>query len=346
MNRIDPFQVTSAGLDVMMPMNVVADFDGRIVHVGPTLAKVLGNRRYMGERLLDFFDLRRPKEEAILASLRRGASGKVLLRLRDENQTQFIGAAAALPGRAGILVNLSFGISIFEAVKRYGLAGSDFAPTDLTLELLYLAEANSAAMAESRALTEKLQGRVTAAVAEATTDTLTGLHNRRALQKALSRLVDRGIPFTLAHLDLDFFKAVNDTYGHAAGDFVLQEVAKILLEETRSGDTVARIGGDEFVLVFSNLTDRKRLATIAGRIIRRLEQPVLFDGERCRVSGSIGMVSTTQYDLCDIDRMLVDADMALYQSKGLGRARFSFYRVPEDDRDHKARGDDGDRPAP
>lgn len=336
MSRPGFTEVSHDGLDTMMPMHVIADFEGRIVHVGPTLAKVLGEKPYLGLRMLELFDLRRPKEDAVLASLRHGATGKVILRLRDEPQTQFIGAATALPDRAGILVNLSFGISIFEAVKQYGLAGSDFAPTDLTLELLYLAEANSAAMSESRALTKKLQGRVSEAVAEATTDTLTGLHNRRALDRALQRLVDRAAPFTVAHLDLDFFKVVNDTYGHAAGDYVLQEVARILLEETRNDDTVARVGGDEFVLVFAGLTNREQLSAIASRIIKRLEDPIAFDGENCRVSASIGLVSTTHYSDIDIDRMLVDADMALYQSKGLGRARFSFYRTPDESSDDRA----------
>lgn len=325
MSKTPLIRVPLQSLDVMMPLHIVVDVDGYIQHVGPTMAKVFGDTPHIGVRMLDLFDLRRPDEAAIVRMLRAGATGKVLLKRKDRAQTQMIGVAVTLPGYEGILVNLSFGISIFDAVAQYRLAGSDFAPTDLTLELLYLAEANSAAMAESRALNMRLHGAVTQAVAEATTDTLTGLQNRRALDQALLRLIERDIPFTLAHLDLDFFKSVNDTFGHAAGDRVLVEVARVLQDETRDEDTVARVGGDEFVLVFAGLTDQQRLSTVAERIIQRLEEPISFGREMCRISATIGLVSSTQYDAPDASRMLVDADLALYESKGAGRAQFSFF---------------------
>ncbi|HBZ43875.1 MAG TPA: GGDEF domain-containing protein [Maritimibacter sp.] len=308
-----------------MPMHLVADFDGKITHIGPTLAKVLDGTPVLGLRALDVFDLRRPKEDELFEQLYRGSTGKMLLRLRTEDRTQLIGSAVTLPDRAGFLVNLSFGISVFDAVSRFNLAGSDFAPTELTLELLYLAEANAAVMSESRKLTEKLHGAVTQAVVDATTDTLTGLQNRRALDRALARLIDRRTPFTLAHIDLDFFKKVNDTYGHAAGDRVLEEVGRILREETRDVDTVARVGGDEFVVTFAGLTDVKRLSHIATRLISRLEAPIAFDGKQCRISASIGLVSSTQYQVPDGEQMLNDADRALYGCKHAGRAQFRFF---------------------
>ncbi len=90
------------------------------------------------------------------------------------------------------------------------------------------------------------------------------------------------------HLDLDFFKSVNDRLGHAAGDYVLQQAARIMLEETRSEDSVARIGGDEFVLIFKGLSNRNVLGTIAARLIARLREPMAFEGETCEVSASIG----------------------------------------------------------
>ena len=126
------------------------------------------------------------------------------------------------------------------------------------------------------------------------------------------------------HLDLDYFKDVNDTLGHAAGDAVLQNVARILVEETREADTVVRAGGDEFVLIFHRMTDRKRLARVAARLLNRLEQPVMFDGTPCRISGSIGIAVSNDYDGADIDRMQHDADRALYASKNGGRGRFCF----------------------
>lgn len=183
MNDMTPLRVTVSGrgLDRLMPLHLLLDMEGRIVQVGPTMAKVLQGQTFLGQRMLDLFDLKRPREDEILALLEKGATGKVLLRLRAYPQTQFIGSAVTLPDHAGVLVNLSFGISTFDAVRDFRLAGSDFAPTDLTLELLYVAEANAAAMAESRALNERLHGAKQLAESEAHTDALTGLRNRRAL---------------------------------------------------------------------------------------------------------------------------------------------------------------------
>ncbi|MAM62831.1 diguanylate cyclase [Maritimibacter sp. UBA3975] len=325
MSLMTPIRVAGEALDTLMPLHLVLDTEGHITHVGPTMAKVLAGRATVGERMLDIFELRRPREAEIYDLLRQGATGKVLLRLNDPFQTQFIGSAVSLPGRDGVLVNLSFGISIFDAVRNYHLAGSDFAPTDLTLELLYVAEANAAAMADSRALNERLHGAKERAESDALTDALTGLHNRRALDQRLHRLIERDLPFSLAHLDLDFFKHVNDTHGHAAGDEVLRAVARVLVEETREEDAVARVGGDEFVLLFVGLVDQERISSIAARIIRRLETPVMFKGEACRVSASIGLVRSTQYERPEANQLLSDADTALYASKTAGRARFTIF---------------------
>lgn len=126
-----------------------------------------------------------------------------------------------------------------QAVRAHGLTGSDFAPTDLAVEMLYLVEAQSAAFRESRGLNDRLHGQKIAAEEQAYTDTLTGLKNRRAMDLSLAKCLSSGARFALLNLDLDYFKNVNDTLGHAAGDHVLQVVAKILLEETRQNDSIA-----------------------------------------------------------------------------------------------------------
>ncbi|MBV7409224.1 GGDEF domain-containing protein [Maritimibacter sp. DP1N21-5] len=310
-----------------MPMHFRMSRDGFLRHAAPTLIKVAGEAALAGRPVADAFDLRRESGPGLIDRLTNSSSTKIHLRLRDRHRTQLIAVPVQLP-TGDVLVNLSFGIAVLDAVSRYHLAGSDFAPTDLTLELLYLVEANMAAMNESRALNERLQGARMAAEAQALTDTLTGLRNRRALDVVLSRLAERSMPFALAHLDLDFFKAVNDTHGHAAGDRVLVDVARILLEETREDDTVARVGGDEFVLVFAGLVDQRRLQAILMRIIRRLEEPILFRGTTCRISSSAGVVQSTHYDPVDIARMHADADQALYASKAAGRGRVTFHGLP------------------
>ncbi len=307
-----------------MPMHVLIGPEERITHVGPTLAKTQPGLNLVGQHFFDVFQPRRQGCQGNLMEACAKPGMKVYLRLRDEHATQLIGNVSVLPDRAGILMNLSFGIAVIDAVGRYDLAGSDFAATDLTLEMLWMFEAKSGALAESSDLAERMYGAKKAAEADAASDMLTGLCNRRVLDQVLERLVSRNAPFSLMHLDLDFFKAVNDTLGHAAGDHVLQVVSEILTEETREEDTVARVGGDEFVLVFDNMTDPKRLAKIASRMITRLEEPISFKDDVAQISGSVGVVSSTHYDPPDVAQMMEDADAALYASKERGRACFTF----------------------
>jgi diguanylate cyclase (GGDEF)-like protein len=228
-----------------------------------------------------------------------------------------------VPGQ--FVVNLSFGISIVDAVQDFNLTAVDFAPTDLTVEMLYLVEAKSAAMEASRHLNERLQLARVEAEKQALTDTLTGLENRRAMDRALSAALGMGERFALMHLDLDFFKAVNDTMGHAAGDHVLLEVARIMTEETRDMDVVARVGGDEFVLLIRGTEDSAFLSRIADRIIQRLRDPIPFEDKLCRIAVSIGTVVAGDYQNPSADQLLGDADAALYAAKRAGRGRHVFF---------------------
>ncbi len=332
-----------AVLDRLMPMHVLFDTDEKILHVGPTITKVCGGQDLIGRDFFEFFEARRQRPRANLLDACERYGRKVYLRMRDEYRTSLVGAGAVLPdGKTG-LINFSFGIAVVEAVQRYDLAGSDFAASDLTLELLYLVEANSGAQRESSALTRRLYGAKRAAEADAASDMLTGLKNRRVLDQVLERMCSRNLPFTLMHLDLDFFKAVNDRLGHAAGDAVLREVARILTEETREQDTVARVGGDEFVLIFDRLTDRDKLARIAGRMIERLEVPIDFKGQEARISGSIGIVSSNLYDRPDPAQMMEDADAALYVSKERGRACYTFFAPGMEAEDRSALAEEARR---
>jgi diguanylate cyclase (GGDEF)-like protein len=310
-------------LDALCPMHLVLSGDATVLHAGATLRKLRPARDLAGLAFLDLFEVQRPRGMASLADLRAAAGTKLHLQFRDPPQTGLKGVL--VPWGAGAVVNLSFGISILDAVRDYALTSADFAATDMTIEMLYLVEAKSAAMEASRKLNQRLQGAKIAAEEQAFTDTLTGLKNRRALEHVLDRLAAGGTPFALMHLDLDFFKAVNDTLGHAAGDHVLQQVARILVDETREQDTVARVGGDEFVLILNGLTDIARLDRIATRIIARLEEPMIYDDTPCRISGSIGTSLSTYYADPRPDRMMADADLALYASKRQGRAQHSFF---------------------
>ena len=254
-------------LETLCPMFVLVDDTGRVQQVGPTLQKLRPDQPMMGTGFLDLFELIRPRTVTTIPALMATAGGKLHLKFRDEPRTALKGLIAPLPDGGGAVVNLSFGISILDAVRDYALTSADFSGTDLAIELLYLVEAKSAAMEASRSLNLRLQGAMLAAEEQAYTDTLTGLKNRRAMDHILGHLIKTKSRFSLMNLDLDFFKSVNDRLGHAAGDYVLQQAAKIMLEETRSDDTVARVGGDEFVIIFKGLLDRDKLWGIADRLI-------------------------------------------------------------------------------
>ena len=273
------FTLGAAGLARLMPMSVALTAAGQIAAIGPTLAKLFPQPLPIGQAFETVFCLRNPAGVFRVADLLGRAGERLHLSMGG---AQLRGIAVPLVG-GGALINLSFGIGVIEAVRQHSLTDADFAATDLAVELLFLVEVKTAVMAELRSLNLRLQGAKVVAEEQALTDTLTGLRNRRALDLVLESLIGQGLGFGLMHLDLDFFKQVNDTLGHPAGDHVLREVARCLLAETRATDTVARVGGDEFVVILPGPPEADRLTQIAGRIIERLTQP-MESGSRCPAS--------------------------------------------------------------
>lgn len=316
--NFDPAAVCS-----LMPMSLIYDNDGVIQYVGPTLSKLRDLDALIGKPIGKVFSVRdngRGSGEGPIP-----LSTKLYLNFQSGISTPLKGMAVAIPETGVNLLNLSFGISIIDAVADYRLTSGDFAHTDLAIEMIYLMEAKSAVLEEAKQLNARLQGAKVAAEEQAFTDTLTGLKNRRAMDRVLERMLRGGVRFALMHLDLDYFKSVNDTLGHGAGDTVLQQVAKILLEETRADDMVARVGGDEFVLVFNKFVDRDALLRTAARIIMRLEAPIPYNGMTCQISGSVGITTTDYYDTPSAEKMICDADLALYSSKNEGRSRATMF---------------------
>lgn len=306
-------------------MHVALNAKGSITAMGPTLAKLRPGPPPLGQNFSQVFDVRRPTGIMTAADLAGHLGKRLHMTVRGLDGVSLRGLA--MPDQAGgLLINLSFGIGVIDAVRQHALTGADFADTDLTVEMLYLVEAKTAVMQELRHLNLRLQGAKVVAEQQALTDTLTGLRNRRALDAALSVLIAQGTGFGLMHLDLDYFKQVNDSLGHAAGDHVLRQVAQVLLTETRPTDTVARVGGDEFVVALPDLPDPAKLARISRRIIEKLSQPMDFEGKPCRISASIGLTVSTYYDVPRAERMQCDADDALYASKRAGRAQAQFYQ--------------------
>jgi diguanylate cyclase (GGDEF)-like protein len=178
----------------------------------------------------------------------------------------------------------------------------------------------------------KLEALRNAAEHDALHDPLTGLGNRRGLERELHRrasaLREPGSGIVVLHIDLDRFKEINDTLGHAAGDQVLIHVAELLRREVRPEDFVARIGGDEFIILCNWGREHASIAGIARRIIERLREPFTYKGNVCSFGASIGIdIGTASEDGPEIDteRILANADIALYHAKDLGRGRFELF---------------------
>lgn len=176
--------------DLLCPMHLVLSSEGDIVSVGPTTRKI-SSAKLEGAPFLECFEVKRPREINNLKELRANVGVKLSLRFRDPPHRQFKGLLVEGPKPGQMTLNLSFGISVVDAVQAHQLTAADFAATDLAVEMLYLVEAKSAAMEASRRLNEKLVIAREAAEALALKDTLTGLMNRRAMDQRLARLIEK-----------------------------------------------------------------------------------------------------------------------------------------------------------
>lgn len=159
-------------------------------------------------------------------------------------------------------------------------------------------------------------------------DALTGLPNRLEallrLEAALAESRRSGSAVGLMFVDLDRFKAVNDTYGHAAGDAVLRTVAHRLRAGVRSGDLACRLGGDEFVVLLESVEDHPALVRRAEGIVAALARPILVDGREVGVGASVGVTVSRDASL-DADALLQEADAAAYRAKSAGRGRVEVF---------------------
>ena len=156
---------------------------------------------------------------------------------------------------------------------------------------------------------------------EALHDALTGLPNRVLFEDRLQQSLLRAArQVAVLFVDLDRFKKVNDSYGHAAGDRLLQEVGRRLQRAVRAADSVARMGGDEFTVLLDNVRDDGEVAEVIGRMQEALAQPIHIGGSSVVISASIGMVMSRPADRNPND-LLRDADTAMYRAKAAGRGR-------------------------
>ena len=158
-------------------------------------------------------------------------------------------------------------------------------------------------------------------------DSLTDLPNRGLFDDRLRQALARGVPddgFALCFIDLDRFKLVNDSLGHGAGDSVLIEVARRLKALCRSADTLARLAGDEFVLLVEGAGNAEAASGIASRVLTALARPIRAGGQEIDVAASLGL-ALYPGDGGDVETLLRNADAAMYAAKAAGRNTFRFY---------------------
>ena len=159
-------------------------------------------------------------------------------------------------------------------------------------------------------------------------DGLTGLHNRTFLTDHFDTLIKgahrRGERLAVLQLDLDRFKQINDTLGHAAGDYVLVVTAQRMRDSCRASDLCVRLGGDEFVMILAGAGSGEDINTVAKRILARINEPINFHGATILPGASAG-IAVYPIDADNAKDLIVHADLALYSAKKLGGGGFSFF---------------------
>jgi diguanylate cyclase (GGDEF)-like protein len=228
------------------------------------------------------------------------------------------GSAAAVPllrdGRA-------IGVLLFRSGNQYAFDDGTIKLLERMAENVVFALDNFEHEADRKRSEEQIQHL-------ATHDVLTGLPNRTLFSQMLNHTIQSARryqrQFAVLFIDLDRFKIINDTLGHAAGDQLLREIAKRFRQALREVDIVARLGGDEFVALIEEMNEPSRIAKVAHHILSAAMKPVTLMGQAYRVTASIGICMFPQ-DAQDEATLMKNADIAMYCAKDAGKNNFQFY---------------------
>jgi diguanylate cyclase (GGDEF)-like protein len=237
---------------------------------------------------------------------------------RESSREAGVVASCAVPLIKG---GQSIGVILFFVTKSWA------ADNEIVALLSRMGENVSVALENLDRADEKVQadGRIQYL---ATHDELTGLPNRvtfhQLFEQSIKSAQRYGSKCALLFIDLDRFKVINDSLGHAAGDTLLVEVANRLRACVRESDLVARFGGDEFVIVLNGISDREQIAVVARKILTALPPPIVLAGHECRTTGSIG-IAVFPENGSDVQTLTKNADMAMYLAKEEGKNNFRFF---------------------
>lgn len=278
------------------------DRNGNIAYLSPSIAKCLGA---LAEELIGT-----PLQQVLIPI--EGETDGRSLGLKLNTRKSFSNLSAQAQARDNDAVLSLSGRALYDEQTEF--AGFRGSVTDITEEFRAEAEANRLAKFDS----------------------LTGLANRHRMEQRIDSTLKTFCAAertaALMMLDLDRFKQVNDTFGHAAGDQLLQQVADRLRSAVGGRGEIGRLGGDEFQVLIPDMDDRGELGEIAKKIIQMLSQPYSVEEGRCTIGCSVG-VAIAPYDGLEREELTRAADLALYASKNGGRGQFRFYGA---DLEHEA----------
>lgn len=206
------------------------------------------------------------------------------------------------------------------------LGAADFINKPLKIEVVKLRLRN---IIDSRRLRQLVELQNKELSLSAQLDSLTKLPNRLMLDDRLKVAMTQATrsknPMALLFIDLDGFKAINDQHGHIAGDHLLVALAHRFQDSVRQGDTVARIGGDEFIVIITNLDNENACLMTLQRVLDAASSPVMFDNVSLQVSASVGVSFFPQTGINDGATLIDQADQAMYQAKKAGKSRYAFF---------------------
>jgi diguanylate cyclase (GGDEF)-like protein len=332
-------------IDVLLPFGMLLNADGAVLHYGRSLRKLM-DPGVDPSTVFEALEIRKPRAVRSTGEMVEIADKRLTLMIKNPVASQDVllrGHATEfrVNGEVFYFLNISLSSETLNLVDELGLSSSDFSFADPSVDLLYLLKAQTTLLNDSMKLNERLKRARDDAEILAKSDALTGLPNRRAFADYMQTLLScinqdsDSKPAAVFHIDLDHFKRVNDTLGHAAGDAVLVRVASILREFASERDLIARIGGDEFVYVSHAVTDPGDLVQFGDQIIHAISAPFSINENRVNIGASIGICLHNHGDRIDIDGLLLKADIALYEVKRTGRRAASVYNETLDSRKNR-----------
>lgn len=223
------------------------------------------------------------------------------------------------------IIFLSSSVNDESIAKGIDAGGDDYLTkpySDITLQ------AKIKAMARISDMRQQLLMRTDELKKISSTDTLTGLYNRFQFEKMIKMKIAAAgrhkFKIALLFVDLDHFKTINDTFGHGVGDLLLKEVSFRLQKCTRMDDFIARIGGDEFVVILSHVEGIPAVGEVANKIVQELAKPYSINNNEIKISASVGVACYPEQN-GDAATVIQDADIAMYAAKQLGRNNYQFY---------------------